>query len=322
LLIYEFERFMSLSAAIAIVTLDRHQQLAETLNHLSGIDLSRLSEILVVDQTDSPFDLGPWQPRFSVPLRLVHLQVKGLCVARNQALEKTQADVIIYIDDDVIPDVQLVNQHLQTYEQFPHTLGVAGYEELPEGVVTPGKKYLRNLILNVLRPFLRWSKFYRQFLDIQGYPVAIIAPSGLFLADFSRPYPCRVMTPRGCNMSFLRSGLLKIGGFDEGHRGNVRREESDASLRLLKAFPEGEIWFNPKAKLMHLMSPTGGCRFKDPLDWYKHLFMAEARFARRHLSNWGYRLFCLRLTLMHGLQVIRNPQLLKILLDPGQVDHP
>lgn len=308
---------MSLSAAIAIVTLNRHRQLAETLTYLANIDLSILQEILIVDQTDIPFDTLSWQSHFSVPLRLIHLQVKGLCVARNQALQHTDADVIIFIDDDVIPDSQLVNQHLQTYKDYPQAIAVAGFEQLPDEVINPRKKMLRNFLLLLLRPFLQRDKLYQPFLDSEGYPVAIITRSGLFLTDFSRPYPCRVMTPRGCNMSFLRRGLLAIGGFDEGHRGNVRREESDASLRLLKAVPEGEIRFNPQAKLIHLMSPTGGCRFDQQRDWYSHLFLAETRFARRHLSNWGYWLFCLRLIIQYGQQLLRYPSLVKTFFEPN-----
>lgn len=306
---------MNLSATIAIVTLNRHTQVAETLGYLSNIDLSAVVEILIIDQTDIPIDLSVWQAKFRVPLRLIHLSVKGLCIARNQAYKHTAADVIIYLDDDVIPSVDLVNQHLLTYQEHPNTIAVAGQEELPASVASPSwKQIARKLIVTLLRPYLQNSKDYQSFLDSEGYPVALITKSGLFLCDFSRPYPCQVMTPRGCNMSFLRSALIAIQGFDEGHIGNVRREESDASLRLLKAFPDKEIWFNPQAKLVHLMSSSGGCRFSSPRDWYIHLFMSESRFARRHLSSIGYMLFCIRFASLQIGQLVRYPELFKILL--------
>jgi GT2 family glycosyltransferase len=308
---------MTLNATIAIVTLNRHAQVAETLAYLSDIDLSAVLEILIVDQTDLPIDLTSWQAKFSVPLRLVHLSVKGLCIARNQAYQHTVADVIIYLDDDIIPSKDLVNQHLLTYQEHPQAIAVAGREELPANVASPlWKQIARRSIVTLLRPYLQQSPDYRSFLDVEGYPVALITKSGLFLCDFNRPYPCQVMTPRGCNMSFLRSALVAIQGFDEGHVGNVRREESDASLRLLKAFPDKEIWFNPQAQVVHLMSPTGGCRFSSQREWYLHLFMCEARFARRHLSSLGYKFFCVRFTLLQIGQLLRYPELFKILLDP------
>jgi GT2 family glycosyltransferase len=309
-----------MNATIAIVTLNRHAQLEQTLKYLLEIDLSRVLEISIVDQTDVPIDLTLWQPKFPIPLRLLHLSVKGLCIARNHAYQQTAAEVIIYLDDDVIPSYDLVNQHLLTYREHPNTIAVAGYEELPDPSANPKwKQIARKFIILLLRPYLQSSKDYRSFLDREGYPVALITKSGLFLCDFSRPYPCRVMTPRGCNMSFLRSGLLAIQGFDEGHIGNVRREESDASLRLLKAFPDKEIWFNPQAKLIHLMSPTGGCRFAKERDWYVHLFQSEARFARRHLSKFGYNIFCLRFILLQIQKLIRYPGLFKILFSPVEV---
>jgi GT2 family glycosyltransferase len=311
---------MNLQATIAIVTLNRHAQVVETLSYLSDIDLSAVLEILIVDQTDLPIDLSIWQAKFPVPLRLIHLSVKGLCIARNQAYQQTTADVIIYLDDDVIPSFDLVNQHLLAYQEHPNAVAVAGHEELPANVASPlWKQIARKSILTLLRPYLQTNKDYQSFLDSEGYPVALITKSGLFLCDFSRPYPCRVMTPRGCNMSFLRSALLAIQGFDEGHIGNVRREESDASLRLLKAFPGKEIWFNPQAKVIHLMSPTGGCRFNSQLDWYIHLFRSEARFARRHLSSFGYKVFCLRFILLQLRPSIRYPELLEILWQPQLV---
>lgn len=311
---------MTLNAAIAIVTLNRHSQLKQTLSYLSEIDLSAVLEILIVDQTDIPIDITSWRLKFSVPLRLLHLSVKGLCIARNQAYQQTEAEVIIYIDDDVIPSVDLVNQHLLTYQEHPKAISVAGYEELPLNAANPAwKQTIRKYLIFLLRPYLKNHQDYRSFLDPSGYPVALITKSGLFLCDFSRPYPCRVMTPRGCNMSFLRSALIAIQGFDEGHIGNVRREESDASLRLLKAFPSHEIWFNPQAKLIHLMISTGGCRFSSDRDWYIHLFQSEARFARKHLSSFGYRLFCLRFIVLQINQLIRYPELLEILLNYKEV---
>jgi glycosyltransferase involved in cell wall biosynthesis len=314
---------MILKAAIAIVTLNRHLQLEDTLNYLAKIDLSRVLEILIVDQTDIPVDLSFWQPKFPIPLRLLHLSVKGLCVARNQAYQHTTADVIIYLDDDVIPSFELATQHLLTYQEYPQAIAVAGSEELPSGVGSPlWKQKLRQSLLMLLRPYFKISQNYRYFLDSEGYPVAIITKSGLFLCDFNRFNPCRVMTVRGCNMSFLRSALIAIQGFDEGHIGNVRREESDASLRLLQAFPDKEIRFNPQAKLIHLMSPTGGCRFTTDRDWYIHLFLSEARFARRHLSSFGYIIFCLRFILLQSKQLLRYPSLVNILLDAREVGLP
>jgi GT2 family glycosyltransferase len=308
---------MTLSAAIAIATLNRHTQLAQTLRYLSQVDLSAIIEILVVDQTGIPFDIAPWQPEFPVPLRLIHLGQRGLCLARNQALYKSQADVILYIDDDVIPAPDLVNQHLRFYAEHPKAVAIAGFEDLSQSAIKNHfRSALKQLVIELSRPYLKRHKTYCSFLDYSGYPVGLITQTGLFLCDFSRPYPCRVMTPRGCNMSFLRSALLKINGFDEGFTGVARREESDASLRLLQAIPGAEIWFNPEAKLVHLTAAQGGCRIPSSYAWGQSLIQSETRFAYRHLANSDYTIFCLRLILLQFWQFMQHPKLLKILLDP------
>ncbi len=305
---------------IAIPTLNRHDQLAETLVHLSQIDLRLAQEILIIDQTDRPFDLTPFVAQFPIPLRLIHSQIKGLCVARNLALQATTTDLILYLDDDVVPSPELVTQHVQTYADYPQALGVAGAEEI-DATAQPSrvKGLIRQGLIWALRPYLRWHSDYRSCLDAAGYPVGLITHTGLFLCDFAHTVGCRVMTARGCNMSFRREALQAIAGFDEGFIGNARREETDACLRLLKAFPDGEIRFNPAARLLHLMSPTGGCRDRKGADWYRQVFTCEFRFARRHLSPLGWRLTGLRLALLHLAAIARHPDLVTLLTNPPLV---
>ena len=278
---------------------------------LAKLDLGPASEILLVDQTEIPFDIAPWRTRIGVPLRLIHLEEKGLAPARNAALGQTEADIVLFIDDDVIPDAELVQQHLATYRQYPRALGVAGAELLPSGR-GPGRagRWLRRGLTRLVR------HRYPDYLDDQGEPAALITKSGLFLCDFAHPRPCRVMTPRGCNMSFRRAALLAIGGFDERFLG-PRRDESDLALRLLAAFPDGELRFNPRAKLIHLMAPTGGCRSEKGRAYHKRVIECELHFARRHLRGLGRALFSARLALRQSGSLLRHPSLVRSLWARG-----
>ncbi|MDX2097781.1 MAG: glycosyltransferase [Leptolyngbyaceae cyanobacterium bins.59] len=303
---------MTLSITIAIPTLNRHPQLAETLHHLCRIDLSSVQEILIIDQTDTFFDIKPWHARFSVPIRVIQPPVKGLCAARNIALQETTTDLILYLDDDVIPDCFLVEQHLKTYYEYPNAIGTAGAEKIAEeSRAMRAKQRIRRWIALILRPYFSLDPYYSSFLDSTGYPVSLITRSGVFLCYFNHSEPCRVMTPRGCNMSFRCDSLRAIGGFDEGFIGNGRREESDMSLRLLKAFPGSEIWYNPKATLIHLMSPTGGCRSDNREQWYRDLFHCETRFAYRHLKGLGKLIFRVYFFLRHLQIMVQYPVLFR-----------
>lgn len=306
--------------SIVISTLDRPAELTRTLARLAQIDLASATEIVVVDQSAQPFEPEQWTDRLSIPIRLVHQHSRGLGVSRNAALHATAgADVLLFLDDDVIPDEALVREHVRSYVERFALLGVAGYEELPlERRSSPRRNRLRHVLTRLLLPALRGSRRYRRFLDEDGWPAAIVLPGGIFLCDFAHERPCRVMTPRGCNMSFRREALLAVGGFDEGFSG-PRRDETDLALRLLHANPERDIWFNPRARVLHLMSPTGGVREAPGREWYARLFRCEMRFARRHLSPAG-RVFCrLRLVAEHFGAVLRHPGLVGCLFeDPSR----
>jgi len=271
------------------------------------VDLELVSELVIVDQSREPFEIGAWRARLPVPLRLIHLQTSGLGVARNAALRQTDAPLVLFIDDDVIPEPALVREHVRTYREHPRALGVAGAEQLaPENRPGTLGRALRRLLV-------RWlASGHPDYLDANGQPAAIITRSGLFLCDFDHALPCRVMTPRGCNMSFRREALLAVGGFDERFAG-PRRDESDLALRLAAAFPEAEIRYNPRARLLHLMSPTGGCRATPGRSYRERRIASELRFARRHLDARGLVLFSARLALVECAALLRHPGLLRLL---------
>ena len=63
----------------------------------------------------------------------------------------------------------------------------------------------------------------------------------------------------GVNHSVRVSALKAIGGYDENYSiGPAIREESDVAARLWKA--GYRIDFDPEAWLIHLATPSGGCR--------------------------------------------------------------
>ena len=302
------------AVAIAIPTRDRHRALAATLEAFEAVDLEGVREILVIDQTDPPFDPSPHAARLPVPVRLVALAEAGLCRARNAALRATAAEIVLYVDDDVVPERGLVQGHRSAYREHPRAVGVAGREELPPGAAPSG--FLRRLAVDGLRRLAARRPGSRPFLDAEGRPVGLVTPTGLFLCDFSRRLPCRVHTPRGCNMSFRREALLAVGGFDEGFVGVARREESDASLRLLAARPSSELWFAPEAGLLHLMAPSGGCRDDGGRAWRRQLVTCEMRFARRHLGRFARVLVALRLVARSPGAFLRDPGLWRLLWRP------
>ena len=76
----------------------------------------------------------------------------------------------------------------------------------------------------------------------------------------------------GGNMSFRRSLIFQVGGFDEQFVGNALREETDFCINLRNA--SYRIIFDPEAAVTHYWKTEGGC---------DHI-----RFGNSHLTSFSY----------------------------------
>lgn len=75
---------------------------------------------------------------------------------------------------------------------------------------------------------------------------------------FDLDWPRDLKWAPGCNMSFRREWLYRVGGFDESFYGAAIGEEAELCHRVRKA--GGRIGYAPQAGILHLVNPTGGCR--------------------------------------------------------------
>lgn len=153
----------------------------------------------------------------------------SLPMARNFGLMKAKGEIVLYLDDDVVLDRGLIQAHWESYKREDIASVVGRIKE--EGKPTS---------------------------DILMY----FRKTGFGAGNFNYTKEAFAETAKGCNMSFKKDILLKIGGFDTNYIGNALREESDASYRLRKlGYP---TLFNPKASLFHLATLSGGCREDNP----------------------------------------------------------
>jgi len=301
---------------IAISTLERHATLCDTLDALCSIDLDAVLEVLIVDQSTKPLDPAPWLGW--LPLRVIAQNARGLGVSRNELIAQAKTDIVLFIDDDVLPDHDLASQHLRMYAERPSVVGVAGYERIgAKSARRTWRNLARSVLVRTLSPYLRHHATYSKFLDARGRPVGLVMRCGLLLCDFSRSLPCRVMTPRGCNMSFRRDVLQQVGGFDPAWIG-PRRDETDLALRIASTLPDAEIWFNPLARLVHWMTPSGGCRSGNARERRLRDLECELRFARRHLRGMGRVLCILRVLIARVPALARHPSLFLAFLNRAE----
>jgi len=111
---------------IAVCTYNRPDTLARCLESIVGIDPSGLElEFLVVDNA-SP-DRRTFQVASSFP-QVTYLLEKqrGLSHARNRAIRAATGEVIVFIDDDAVPDKDWIGGIRAAFQQNPEAMAVSG----------------------------------------------------------------------------------------------------------------------------------------------------------------------------------------------------
>lgn len=163
--------------SVAIPTYGRDAVLIESIAALLALDPPPW-ELLIVDQTPShdaasEAQLAAWHEQGRI--RWLRLERPSITGAMNQALLQARGDRVLFLDDDIQPDAELLRAHQRIGERHPEAM-VAG---------------------RVLQPWHR------------GREDPAEAP---FL--FNALTPRRVQTFMGGNVAIPRREALALGGFD------------------------------------------------------------------------------------------------------------
>ncbi|HLV31006.1 MAG TPA: glycosyltransferase [Chitinispirillaceae bacterium] len=178
-------------------------------------------------------------------VNIIHLNRPNLPAARNIGLHSGKNDIVLYLDDDIIPQKGLLDAHRKCYDN-PQTGAVAGFIHDP-----------------LFRASDKPSSFdYRTCQLIQNFSCKISQKTISFM---------------GANMSFKRTALENIGGFNTNFIHNALWEEIDCAFRLLNA--GFNILFCADAKVNHLQLPDGGCRTDKDSKYIFHLFANTTFFS-------------------------------------------
>lgn len=216
---------------IAIPTCERGVFVCDTIAGVLALPLPP-AEILVVDQTRkhdemSASRLKDWDGQGVI--RWLRLDQPSIPHAMNVGLREAVSSTVLFLDDDVVPDANLVAAHAAAYESDENTWMVTGQVVQPE----QGKK--RD--------------------DARVEEEGLRASLGF---SFSSPDRCRVKNVMAGNLSVRREQAIRIGGFDENFVGSAYRFETEFCRRAFRQ--GGKALYEPAARVVHLRAAEGGIR--------------------------------------------------------------
>jgi GT2 family glycosyltransferase len=239
--------------SIVIPTLNRGKLLHDVVRQLL-VQRFRDFELLVVDQSDAPgraaneaFVAGLADAR----VVYLHLPVKGLPNARNEALARVQGEIVLFLDDDVILlGEDFLDVHVSAYTAFPEVGGVTG--RIVERSVRPNA----------------------------ADTAAHISPGGRTITNLWGTERRFLASLKGANMSYRMAAVRAVGGFDRRYTGTALLEDTDYGYRVGAA--GWKLLYEPRAELVHLSAPSGGVRVEDALRGECARFRSTAYFVRKH----------------------------------------
>lgn len=225
--------------SVIIPTYGREEPLRDTLEDVLQQDYPAF-EVIVVDQTSThKQEIQEYLDRLSNAGKISWFRVEwaSLPGARNYAVKRASGEIILFIDDDIQMPKGCLAAHARNYLERSEIGAVAGRVFDRMKLADSGN----NLIIEDLPPEAMDAGIAWYYIDL----VHTVKPQ-------------RVISARGCNMSFRREIFDKYKvRFDERFAGSAVREESDFCLRLRQTGLQ--IWYDPESYLIHLGEETGGC---------------------------------------------------------------
>jgi len=206
--------------SIVLPTYNRQAQLAQVLAGLEKQSYPFANfEVIVVsdgstDGTDEFLDaLQQRTPLNLVPIRQANA---GPAAARNHGIQQATGELILFIDDDVVPVPELIEAHVRSHQRYA-------------GAVVMGPMHTPTEFN--MKPWVRWEQ---AMLDRQ------------YTMWAETDWKCEARRFYTGNASVARQHLLDANGFDTTFR---RSEDAELAYRLAE---QGlEFVFNPEAVGYH-----------------------------------------------------------------------
>ncbi len=189
---------MKAGCAISVVipTFQREAVLIDTIRYLHGLSPAP-DEILIIDQTpEHESATKSMLDKFAAEgsIRWIQLDQPSIPSAMNRGLLEAKCEIVLFLDDDIRPEPNLIAAHLAAHETY-------------SDILTAGR---------VIQPWEEGRDFSRD----DHFHFAALKPA--WIKEFM-----------GGNFSLGRELALSLGGFDENFVRVAYRFEAEFAYRLL-----------------------------------------------------------------------------------------
>lgn len=129
--------------SVVIPTYRRREALCQVLAACARQSLRAAQfEVIVSVDEDSPGDRDDLKAPYPYELRVTHGPHGGPAAARNRGAALTRGEVILFLDDDIVPAGDCLAQHWRAQERAGGERVGLGWVRLAPGARTPWERYL------------------------------------------------------------------------------------------------------------------------------------------------------------------------------------
>lgn len=217
--------------SIVIGTLNRPKIILDLLENLSKLTIINKIEVIVFDQSNEiNYQIIKSFFENKSNFKLIKLDKPNTITYLNLGWKIAKSNIVLYLDDDIIINESAILAHITSYKN-KKIKAVAGR------VINEGEKKVDTNDIGRIKFF-----------------------GAVISKNFNSDKQVFVNFPYGCNMSFRKSVLEEMNGFDNKLKGPIYSyNEVDLGYRISKKY-RNSIIFEPKALIYHKRFSTGGTR--------------------------------------------------------------
>jgi len=237
--------------SLIIPTYNRQEIVLQTLQYIKQQSIPGF-EVILVDQTESnDSNLNNFKDD-GFKYKYLKIKETGLPNARNVGAENAKGDILIFIDDDSIPDSDLIQSYMNLFNDYEKDKFCIG-----------GRIIEKN------------TTMFKENDSIVG---GWITWYGKTLKNFDTVKSGECEWASGGNFGLTKDLFIEAGCFDPNFIGTAVLEDGDFGYAVKKI--GGRVYYYPEPVIEHLRIPTGGVRQNNP---------AKGMFYRAHNTVYFFR---------------------------------